>query len=138
MGRGLAAISKMGSTKLTWLQVSSAAPLVDAGKVRAIAITSPQRAAQWPLVPTVAEQGVPGFAVEQWHGLLAPAATSDALVQRLHSALAQIVAEPAMQQSLREQGYTLVNQSTAQFGQTIARDIDRYSAVAQQLGLRVD
>ena len=127
-----------GQVAMGMVTASSAAPLVDAGKVRAIAITSPQRAAQWPQVPTVAEQGAPGFAVEQWHGLLAPAATSDAMVQRLHSALAQIVAEPAMQQSLREQGYTLVQQSTAQFGQTIARDIDRYSAVAQQLGLRVD
>ena len=117
---------------------SSAAPLVEAGRVRAIAITAPQRLAQWPQVATVAEQGVAGFAVEQWHGLLAPAATSDARVQQMHAVLAQILAEPAMQQSLRDQGYTPVQQSTVQFGKTIASDIDRYSAVAQQLGLRVD
>ena len=127
-----------GQVPLGVVTASSAAPLIEAGRVRAIAITAPQRLAQWPQVPTVAEQGVAGFAVEQWHGLLAPAATSDALVQRMHAVLAQILAEPAMQQSLREQGYTPVQQSAAQFGQVIAADIDRYGTVAQQLGLRVD
>ena len=127
-----------GQVPMGVVTASSAAPLVDAGRVRAIAITAPQRLAQWPQVATVAEQGVAGFAVEQWHGLLAPAATSDARVQQMHAVLAQILAEPAMQQSLRDQGYTPVQQSTVQFGKTIASDIDRYSAVAQQLGLRVD
>lgn len=127
-----------GQVPLGVVTASSAAPLIEAGRVRAIAITAPQRLAQWPQVPTVAEQGVAGFAVEQWHGLLAPAATSDARLQQMHAVLAQILAEPAMQQSLRDQGYTPVQQSTAQFGKTIASDIDRYSAVAQQLGLRVD
>ena len=127
-----------GQVPMGVVTASSAAPLVEAGRVRAIAITAPQRLAQWPQVATVAEQGVAGFAVEQWHGLLAPAATSDARVQQMHAVLAQILAEPAMQQSLRDQGYTPVQQSTVQFGKTIASDIDRYSAVAQQLGLRVD
>lgn len=127
-----------GQVPMGVVTASSAAPLVEAGRVRAIAITAPQRLAQWPQVATVAEQGVAGFAVEQWHGLLAPAATSDARVQQMHAVLAQILAEPAMQQSLLDQGYTPVQQSTAQFGKTIASDMDRYSSVAQQLGLRVD
>ena len=127
-----------GQVALGMVTTSSAAPMVDAGRVRAIAITAPQRLAQWPNVATVAEQGVPGFAVQQWHGLLAPAATSDDMVQRMHTVLAQIAAEPAMQHALQAQGYTPVEQSPQQFGQTIAADLQRYAALAQQLGLQVD
>jgi tripartite-type tricarboxylate transporter receptor subunit TctC len=127
-----------GQVAMGMVTASSAAPLIEAGRVRALAITAPQRVPQWPQVATVAEQGTAGFGVEQWHGLLAPAATSDAVVQRMHDVLAQILADPAMQQSLREQGYASVQQSAAEFGRVIASDITRYAAVAQQLGLRVD
>lgn len=117
---------------------SSAAPLIEAGRVRAIAITAPQRVAQLPDVPTVAEQGVKAFAVEQWHGLLAPAATADAVVMRLNEVFNQILAEPAMQQSLAQQGYSLTRQSPAQFAAQIQFDMDRYATVTRSLGLRVD
>lgn len=117
---------------------SSAAPLMEAGRVRAIAITAPQRVAQLPDVPTVAEQGVKAFAVEQWHGLLAPAATPDALVTRLNEVLNQIAQEPQMQQALAKQGYTQLLQTPAQFAQQIQQDMGRYAAVAQALGLRPD
>ena len=117
---------------------SSAAPLMEAGRVRAIAITAPERVAQLPDVPTVAEQGVAAFAVEQWHGLLAPAGTPDAVVAHLHAVLTQIEAAPQMQQSLRQQGYSLVQQSPAQFAVQIQQDMDRYAAVSRSLGLKVD
>ncbi|KGH31410.1 MULTISPECIES: tripartite tricarboxylate transporter substrate-binding protein [Comamonas] len=117
---------------------SSAAPLIAAGRVRAIAVTAPARVASLPDIPTVAEQGLAGFAVEQWHGLLAPAATPEPVIDRLHQVLALILAEPEMQQALREQGYTPARQSAAQFGKLIAADIARYAAVTAQLGLKVD
>lgn len=123
---------------LGMVTASSAAPLIEAGRVRAIAVTAPTRVASLPDIPTLAEQGVAGFAVEQWHGLLAPAATPEAVIARLHQELAQILAEPAMQQSLRAQGYTLVRQSPEQFGQLIAADMERYAAVTAQLGLKAD
>lgn len=117
---------------------SSAAPLLEAGRVRAIAITAAQRVAQLPDVPTVAEQGLESFAVEQWHGLLAPAQTPDSVVKQLHEVLAQIRAEPQMQQALQQQGYTAVRQTPVQFGVEILSDMDRYAAVTQKLGLKVD
>ena len=127
-----------GQVALGVVTASSAAPMMEAGRVRAIAITAPQRVALLPNVATVAEQGVPGFAVEQWHGLLAPAGTSDVLVNHLHEVLAQILATPEVQQTLREQGYTLASGSAAQFAQLIAADMDRYAGVTAQLGLKVD
>jgi tripartite-type tricarboxylate transporter receptor subunit TctC len=123
---------------LAVVTASSAAPLIAAGRVRAIAVTAPARVAALPDVPTVAEQGLAGYAVEQWHGLLAPAATPEPVIARLHQVLAQILAEPEMQQSLREQGYTPARESAAQFGKLIAADIERYAVVSAQLGLKVD
>ncbi|WP_439329856.1 tripartite tricarboxylate transporter substrate binding protein [Comamonas guangdongensis] len=123
---------------LAVVTASSAAPLIAAGRVRAIAVTAPARVASLPDIPTVAEQGLAGFAVEQWHGLLAPAATPEPVIARLHQVLAQILAEPEMQQALREQGYTPARESAAQFGKLIAADIARYAAVTAQLGLKVD
>lgn len=117
---------------------SSAAPLIAAGRVRAIAVTAPARVASLPDVPTVAEQGLAGFAVEQWHGLLVPAATPQPVISHLHQVLTQILAEPEMQQALREQGYTLMQQSPAQFGAQILADMDRYAMVTRSLGLKVD
>lgn len=117
---------------------SSAAPLIEAGRVRAIAITAPQRVAQLLEVPTVAEQGVKAFAVEQWHGLLAPAGTPDAVVAHLNEVLGQLLSDPAMQQALTQQGYTLVKQTPLQFAQQIQADMERYAEVTRSLGLKVD
>ena len=127
-----------GQVPLGVVTLSSAAPLMAAGRMRAIAVTSSERVAQYPGVPTVAEQGVKGFAVEQWHGLLAPAKTPSATIAQLHAALTQVLAEPAVQQSLRDQGYTLVQQSPQAFARVIEADMDRYAAVTARLGLRVD
>ncbi|KGG95529.1 ABC transporter substrate-binding protein [Comamonas thiooxydans] len=117
---------------------SSSVALMGSGRVRAIAVTAPERVAQLPDVPTVAEQGVKAFAVEQWHGVLAPAATPEPIVKKLHAVLVQIQADPQMQESLQKQGYTLVQQSPAQFGAQILADMDRYAMVTRSLGLKVD
>ena len=127
-----------GQVPLGVVTASSAAPLLEAGRVRAIAITAPRRVAQLPDVPTVAEQGLPQFSVEQWHGLLAPAATADAVVAHLNEVLNQMLMEPAMQQVLTQQGYTLTPQTPQQFAQQIHSDMDRYTGVARSLGLKVD
>jgi tripartite-type tricarboxylate transporter receptor subunit TctC len=127
-----------GQVPLAVVTASSAAPLLAAGRVRAIATTAAARVGQLPEVPTVAEQGVAGFALEQWHGLLAPAGTPDATVQHWHQALAQLLTEPALQAGLQAQGYTLVQQSAPEFAALIAADMQRYAASARALGLQVD
>ena len=117
---------------------SSAQPMLQAGRVRALAVTAPQRLPQLPQVPTVAEQGVPGFAVEQWHGLLAPAGTPPAVVASLHQHAQAALQGPAMRQMLLDQGYTPAKGSPADFQALIHADIDRFTQVTRQLGLRVD
>lgn len=127
-----------GQVPAAMVTASSAWPMLEAGRLRALAVTAPRRLAQLPRVPTVAEQGFAGFATEQWHGLLAPAATPDAEVARLHQALSQILEQDAVREALRAQGYTLVRQSPQQFQQLIAADMQRYARLTQKLGLGVD
>ncbi len=117
---------------------SSAAPLIRAGSLRALAITSPQRSALMDGVPTVAEQGFDGYAMNQWHGLLAPAGTPPERIGRLRDALAEIVGEASMQAQLRQLGFDPTASTSEQFRDLLHADIDRYGALTTQLGLRVD
>lgn len=127
-----------GQVGMGVVTASSAAPLIAAGKLRALAVTSPQRSPLLPAVPTVAEQGVPDYALDQWHGLLAPAATPPAVVAKLNAAVARIVQRPDVQASLREQGFTPTVSSPRAFQDMINADIDRYTALTEAIGLRAD
>ena len=80
-----------GQVPLGIVTASSAAPLIAAGKLRALAVTSPKRSPLLPQVATVAEQGVKDYALDQWHGLLAPAATPPAVIDRINVAVARIM-----------------------------------------------
>ena len=127
-----------GQVGMGVVTASSAAPLIAAGKLRALAVTSPARSPLFPAVPTVAEQGVPGYALDQWHGLLAPAATPPAVVAKLNAAVAKIVQRPDVQAALREQGFTPASSTPREFQAMIDADIDRYTALTAAIGLRAD
>lgn len=127
-----------GQVGMGVVTASSAAPLIAAGRLRALAVTSPQRSPLLPAVPTVAEQGISGYALDQWHGLLAPAATPPAVVARLNATLARIMLRPDVQAALREQGFTPTTSSPAAFQDMINADIDRYTALTAAIGLHAD
>ncbi|WP_034388684.1 tripartite tricarboxylate transporter substrate-binding protein [Comamonas composti] len=127
-----------GQVPAGMVTLSSAWPLLEAGRLRALGVTSLRRQPQLPEVPTVAEQGLAGFEAQQWHGLLAPAAMPDAQVDGLHQVLSQIIEQPAMREALSAQGYTRVRQTPRQFQQLIADDMQRYARLTQSLGLGVD
>lgn len=127
-----------GQVGMGVVTASSAAPLIAAGRLRALAVTSPQRSPLLPTVPTVAEQGISGYALDQWHGLLAPAATPPAVVARLNATLARIMLRPEVQAALREQGFTPTTSSPGAFQDMINADIDRYTALTAAIGLHAD
>ncbi|WAI83565.1 MULTISPECIES: tripartite tricarboxylate transporter substrate binding protein [Achromobacter] len=127
-----------GQVAMGIVTASSAAPLIAAGKLRALAVTSPARSPLMPTVPTVAEQGIAGYALDQWHGLLAPAATPRAVVDKLNAAVTKIVRRPEMQAALREQGFTPASSTPKEFQSMINADIDRYTALTASIGLRAD
>lgn len=127
-----------GQVAMGVVTASSAGPLIAAGKLRALAVTSPARSPLLPAVPTVAELGVRGYALDQWHGLLTPAATPPAVVDKLNAAVAKIMARQEVQASLREQGFTPASSTPREFQAMINADINRYTALTESIGLRAD
>ncbi len=112
---GVPAITDLlgGQVPIMYADMVAALPHIQAGKLRAIAVGSPQRVEFLPDVKTVAEQGFPGFEAVSWGGLLAPSGTPAPVVQTLNDALKQVLADPAVQDKLKGAGTFAAWQSPA-------------------------
>ncbi|MBY0334413.1 MAG: tripartite tricarboxylate transporter substrate binding protein [Acetobacteraceae bacterium] len=106
------------------------------GEVRAIAVSSRDRLPVMPEVPTIAESGFPGFEAVAWFGLIAPARTPPAVVDRVHRAAAAALADPATRARLEEFGVAIAGDGPAEFGALVPREIARMQGVLEPLGLR--
>jgi tripartite-type tricarboxylate transporter receptor subunit TctC len=120
------------------ITASSAATYIKTGKLIALAITSSERTVQLPNVPTVAEQGYPGYQINQWHGLLVPAKMPFALQTKLYEHVLRIVQQPEMKEKLISIGYTPAYDDPATFGKLVHDDIDRFSRLTKLIGLKSD
>jgi len=124
-----------GQTHMTLGAFSTAEPHLKSGRLRAFAVTGAQRSKLLPDVPAVAET-LPGFDVELWFGLMAPARTPAAIVERLHKTLMSALEEPAMTKHLANQGLTFVSGSPQKFGERIRRDYENWMRVVQAAGIK--
>jgi tripartite-type tricarboxylate transporter receptor subunit TctC len=111
---------------------------IDAGKLRALAVTTPKRFPLMPELPSIAESGVPGFEVNAWNGVLVPAGTPRAIVERLNREINAVLAMPDVVQKLNAQGFELVGGTPEEFGKLIADDTARWAPVIRKLGLKTD
>lgn len=111
---------------------------IKAGKLRAIALTSEQRSPALPDVPTVAESGYAGFVVENWFGLVAPAAMPAPLVEQLAQAWAAGAQTPEVQAAFQSIHANLRSNTPQQFAQFIRAENERWSPLIRGLGLRLD
>lgn len=116
----------------------TALPQVRAGKLRALAVTSAQRVAELPEVPTVAESGFPGFEVTVWVGLLTSAKSPPEAIAKLHAEIARVLAMPQVRHRLAEMGGASLPMSPAQFGEFIRQETDKWGTVVRQAGIRAD
>ncbi|HWK70239.1 MAG TPA: tripartite tricarboxylate transporter substrate binding protein [Burkholderiaceae bacterium] len=121
-----------------FVTASGALPLIHAGALRALAVTSPRRSPLLPDVPTVAEQGLPGYELDQWHGILAPAGTPEAVIERLNSAIAAIMGKPELIADLQALGYATTASTAQEFQSLIQRDIARFGRLTMKIGLEVN
>jgi tripartite-type tricarboxylate transporter receptor subunit TctC len=113
-------------------------PHIRAGKLKALAVTSPARAAALPNVPTVAESGYPGFAVETWFGLVAPAATPALIVQKLNEAWAKGAKPAEARAAFDIMSATLRVTTPQEFGAFIKAENTRWGALIRKLNIKAD
>ena len=111
---------------------------VRAGRLRALAVTSPQRVRTAPEVPTVAESGLPGFEVTSWYGVVGPAQLPREIVTRVNSAVNQALANPQMVERLASLGVEATPKTPEQFGEFVRRDIGKWAKVIKDSGATAD
>jgi tripartite-type tricarboxylate transporter receptor subunit TctC len=110
---------------------------ISSGKVRAIAVSTPQRTGLLPAVPTVGES-VPGFEFSSWAGLLVPAGTPAEIVNRLHAEVVSILNLPEVKQQFTRLGAEPVCSTPQQFAELIRSETARWSKVVKDSGAKVD
>jgi tripartite-type tricarboxylate transporter receptor subunit TctC len=113
-------------------------PLVKGGKLRALAVTSPQRAALFPQLPTIAEAGLPGFAAQEWNGLWAPAGTPQPVLDRLETELKAVMALPDVRQRLAANGAQAVGSGSAEFARFVQAQTRQWAGVIKAAGITLD
>lgn len=118
--------------------IASAGPQIQAGKLRALAVLSPQRALALPEVPTVAELKLPKAVFDGWYGVAAPAATPPAVLSRLAAELAAVMALPEVRQKLQAASLEPVFIDSPSFTAKVAAEIDAYAAIGQRAGIVID
>lgn len=127
-----------GQVDLMFSAVSASLPLVKAGKLRALAVTSSTRVASLPEVPTLAESGCPGFVAQEWNGLWAPAKTPPEILARLETEVRAALASPDLQQRLTAQGVQVVGSSRADFGRFLQAESRQWAQVIRSAGITLD
>ncbi|GAP37873.1 Bug family tripartite tricarboxylate transporter substrate binding protein [Piscinibacter sakaiensis] len=128
-----------GTMDLMFDNLPSALPHIRSGKLKALAVTSAQRSAAVPDLPTIAEAGpVPGFDASSWFGLLAPAGTPADVVTRLQQESLKAMGTPALKERLLAQGAIPSGMPPAQFAQYIAAETQKWGEVVKVSGAKVD
>ncbi|MEI2417419.1 tripartite tricarboxylate transporter substrate binding protein [Orrella sp. JC864] len=127
-----------GQVPLMVTSIPSANPQIQAGKVRPLAVTSPERSPAMPDVPTVAESGYKDFDVRVWYGLVAPAKTPQAVQERLNTELNRILGQKEIQDAIAAQGAQAKPVTQAQFRQTIQDDIVKWKPVVKASGAKAE
>ncbi|RYY83104.1 MAG: tripartite tricarboxylate transporter substrate binding protein [Comamonadaceae bacterium] len=127
-----------GGIQLMMVNAPVSGPLVQAGKVRALGISSPQRSPTYPDIPTIAEAGVPGFEVTAWGGIVGPANMPKDIVNRLNAELRTALAAPAVRERFRALGAEIAPSSPEEFLELSRRETMKWAKIVKLSGARVD
>ena len=137
---GAPALSDLVAGQVTFMleNVPGTMPFVRAGKLRALGVTSAQRSAIAPELPTLAEAGVPGYEIIGWNGLMAIKGTPRDIVGRLHDEVARILRTPAMAERFAALGAEPVGDTPAAFGAFLRSETARWGAIIKEKGIRAE
>jgi len=129
-GGGPAVVDTIGGqVQLLFVSMPAAWQHVKAGKLKAIAVASAKRSVAAPDLPTIAESGVPDYAVESWYGALAPAKTPPAAVARLNAAFAKVLGNPQIKEKLLAQGAEAAPSTQAEMDRVIKEELEKWDLV---------
>ena len=136
-GTGEAAIATVsGEIPLSIISVAGALPLMEAGKVRALAVTSTKRTPLLPKVPSVGESGLPGYEYIVWYGMLAPSGVPADIIGRLHAVIVKAISNAETKDALNKQGFEPQTNTPEQFAALIKRDLVQNARLIQLAGLK--
>ena len=127
-----------GRVHVTFDNLASMTPHVQAGRVRALGVTGLKRSPVLPELPTIAEAGVPGFEVITWSGVVVPTGVSKPIVARLNAEINKALVSATAKEKLGAIGYELVGGSTEQFTALVNREIAKWADVVKRTGAKVD
>jgi tripartite-type tricarboxylate transporter receptor subunit TctC len=127
-----------GQVPLLWVSIPAAAQFVKAGKLKALAVSTTKRSSAFPDVPTMQEAGVADFEVDSWYGMLVPAKTPKAIIDKLNKALNTVLAEPAIRAQLLEQGAEAVGGTPEALGKLITAEIPKWVKLAKDANIKAD
>jgi tripartite-type tricarboxylate transporter receptor subunit TctC len=127
-----------GEVDLAFLDPAVLMPHVRDGRMRALAVTGPQRLAALPDYPTLVEAGLTGVEVENWYALLAPAGTPHERIRRIHAALSAALARPETLRSYTDQGQRVLNLTPEASASFISAEVEKWAAVVRTAGMRAE
>ncbi|MFC5510265.1 Bug family tripartite tricarboxylate transporter substrate binding protein [Massilia jejuensis] len=127
-----------GQTAIMFDNMPSVISHVKAGKLRPIAVTTPQRSPALPDVPTIAESGVPGYSATSWFGLLAPAGTPAPVVAKLNASILKALADPEVKKKMAEQGAEPHGEKPEQFAEFIRSETAKWGQTVKASGATAD
>ena len=138
LGGGPAMLDVMGGhIDALIITLAAATENVRAGKLKPLAVTTPFRSSALPDVPTLQEAGVPGYVFQSWQGLVAPAGTPDAVVQKIYREVRDILLDPTNKQALEDLGFIVAASDPQELNKTIIEDSKFYQEVADKAGLKL-
>jgi tripartite-type tricarboxylate transporter receptor subunit TctC len=127
-----------GAVSLSFPTITSGLPQVRAGKLRALGVTSKQRSAVVPEVPTIAESGLPGYEASTWYGMLAPAATPAPIVGKLNRQMIDVLKLADVREKLLAQGLEPVGNTPAEFTSIISTELAKWGKVVAAAGMKAE
>jgi tripartite-type tricarboxylate transporter receptor subunit TctC len=125
-----------GQVDMMFDTVAQSLPFIQSGKLTALAVTPLKRSSSLPQVPTMHEAGVKDYEMAAWIGLLAPAGTPQAVVDKLSGALREVLDMPDVREQMAQRGLDQPTETRQQFGELIARELPKYADIMRQAGLK--
>jgi tripartite-type tricarboxylate transporter receptor subunit TctC len=125
-----------GQVQMMFDAITTMAPNVQAGQVRALGTTGLKRSSVLPDVPTIAEAGVPGYEATIWLGIMAPTGTPTAIVDKLNAAINKVLAAPDLQETWARQGAVPLVMTPTEFDAYLRKDIEKWAEVVKVAGIK--